>query len=162
MKLPDLTPYGAALKLAGMAVALAALVALVMSWSSRGQTIKRLTQWGDTVVIAATDATVQPDDKGKRKLLAPEAVPAAILALKRTSDSCAAASVERTRIADEQKKRADAADLALANVQTIMRGEYSSAEKRIAALAAVKAAPTPELQCQAVGADSKAAWEGWK
>jgi hypothetical protein len=40
--------------------------------------------------------------------------------------------------------------------------EYESSSKRIEALAKAKAAPTPELQCQAVGADSKAAWEGWK
>ncbi len=89
-------------------------------------------------------------------------MPSAIAGLKRTADSCLAASGERDRRAGEQKKRADAADLALANVQAIMRGEYSSAQKRIEALQRVKAAPTPDLQCQAIGTDSKAAWEGWK
>lgn len=162
MKLPDLSPYSLALKVGGIALGVIAILTLVMSWSSRGQTIERMTQWQDTVVQATTAATVEPDSKGRRKLLDPAAVPAAIAGLKRTSDSCLAASSERTRIAEEQRKRADAADLALANVQTIMRGEYSSAEKRIAALAAVKAAPTPQLQCQAAAADSKAAWEGWK
>lgn len=162
MKLPDLSPYSLAFKIAGIAIAIGALATLVMSWSSRGQTIQRMTQWQDTVVIATTDATVLPDSKGRRKLLAPESVPSAIAGLKRTADSCLAASAERTRIADEQRKRADAADLALANVQTIMRGEYSSAEKRIAALSAVRAAPTPQLQCQATATDSKAAWEGWR
>lgn len=163
MKLLDsLNPYSLAFKIAGIALACAALVALVFSWSSRGQTIERMTQWQDTVVLATTDATVEPDKKGKRKPLDPASVPAAIAGLKRSADSCLNASAERTRIADEQRKRADAADLALANVQTIMRGEYSSAQKRIDALEKVKAAPTANLQCQAIGADSKAGWEAWK
>lgn len=162
MKLPDLSPYSLALKLAGTAIVVAGLLAFVASWMSRGQTIERLSQWQDTVVIATTDATVLPDAKGNRKLLTAAQVPSAIAGLKRSVDSCQAASAERSRLTEEALKRANAADQALANVQTIMRGEYSSAQKRIEALEHVKAAPTPELQCQAVGADSQAAWEGWK
>lgn len=162
MKLPDLSPYSLAFKIAGIAIACGALVALVFSWSSRGQTIERMQDWQDNVVLVTTDATVEPDKKGKRKLLDPSAVASAIAGLKRTADSCLGASAERTRITEEAVKRANAADLALANVQTIMRGEYSSAEKRIEALERVKAAPTPDLQCKAVAEDSRAAWEGWK
>lgn len=158
----NLSPYKLAAQIAGMAIGVALLVALVMSWSARGQEIESLERWRGTVIQAATVATVEPDAKGNRAALVADDVPASIASLKRSFDSCQNASAERTRIADEQKKRADAADQALANVQTIMRGEYSSAAKRIAALQAVKAAPTPELQCQATAADSKAAWEAWK
>lgn len=156
------SPYLLAAKLAGIGLVVGALFLLVMSWQSRGQEIERLTDWRDSIVQVTTAATVEPDAKGVRKALKPEQVAAAISALKRTSDSCLAASAERDRITADAKARADVADAALANVQTIMRGEYSSAEKRIKALESVKAAPTPELQCQAVGVDSKAAWEGWK
>ncbi len=160
--LPDLSPYKLIAGAVGIALALGALVTLVFSWSSRGQEIKVLSLWQETVVQAATAATVEPDSKGQRKLLTPAQVPAAIAGLKRSADSCQAASAARNKITEEAVKRANAADLALANVNVIMRGEYSSAAARIKALEAVKAAPTPELQCQAIGVDSKAAWEGWK
>ena len=162
MKLPDLSPYKLAAQIAAGAIAVALLVALVMSWMARGQQIDALQGWQRTVVQATTAATVEPDAKGNRKLLDADVVPAAIAGLKRSWDSCQAASAERDRITRDAKARADAADQALANVQTIMRGEYSSAAARIKALEAVKAAPTPELQCQATAADSKAAWEAWK
>lgn len=155
-------PYRLAAQIAAGAIALAALVALVMSWSARGQTIESLEGWRAGIVEATTLATVEPDKKGQRKLLKPAQIAAAIAGLKRTADSCLAASAERNRIAEDAVRRANAADLALANVQTIMQGEFSSAEKRIKALEAIKAAPTPQLQCQQIGVDSKAAWEGWK
>lgn len=162
MTLPNLSPYKLAVQIAAGAIALAALVALVMSWSARGQRIEALEGWQATVVQATTLATVEPNAKGQRKTLKPEQIAAAIAGLKRTADSCLAASAERDRIVRDAKARADAADMALANVQVILQGEFSSAEKRIKALEAVKAQPTPELQCQAIGVDSKAAWEGWK
>ncbi len=162
MTFPNLSPYKLAVQIAAGAIALAALVALAVSWSARGQRIEALEGWQGTVVQATTLATVEPNAKGARKTLKPEQVPAAIAGLKRTADSCLAASAERDRIVRDAKARADVADLALANFQAVLRGEYSSAQKRIEALAAVKAQPTPELQCQAIGGDSKAAWEGWK
>lgn len=162
MDLSSLSPYKLAAQIAAGAIVVALLVALVMSWMARGQQITALEAWQRTVIQATTAATVEPDAKGNRKLLDADTVPAAIAGLKRSWDSCQAASAERDRITQDAKARADTADQALANVQTILRGEYSSAEKRIKALESVKAAPTPELQCQAVGADSKAAWEGWK
>jgi len=157
-----LDPYIGAAKLAGIGLAVLAIVGLAFSWSVRGQEIARLTDWQNTVVLATTAATVEPDAKGVRKTLKPEQVAAAIAGLKRTSDSCLEASAERDRITSEAVTRANNADKALANVQTIMRGEYSSAAKRIQALEQVKAQPTPALSCQQVGGDSKAAWEGWK
>ncbi len=162
MNLSGLSPYKLAAQIAAGAIAVALLLALVMSWMQRGEQLTRLLSWQRTVVQATTAATVEPDKKGKRKLLEEEAVPAAIAGLKRSADSCQAASAERDRITADAKARADQADQALANVQTIMRGEYGSAEKRIKALEQVKAAKTPELQCQGTAADSKAAWEAWK
>lgn len=157
-----LKPYLLALKLAGIACAVASIVLLAVSWSARGQQIIALESQQTTIVQAVTAATVEPDEKGRRKLLKVEQVAAAVAGLKRSVDSCLAASVERDRITADAKLRADRADLALANVQTILQGEFSSAEKRIKALQTVKAQPTPDLQCQAIGVDSKAAWEGWK
>ncbi len=151
-----------AVKIAGIALAVAAFIALVFSWSARGQDIARLTEWQSSVVNVTTAATVEPDAKGKRKMLAPDQVTAAISALKRSNDSCQAVSEERDRMTADAVRRADNADAALAAFQVALKGEYSSAEKRIKALESVKAAPTPALQCQAIGADSKAAWEGWK
>jgi len=162
MNLPNLSPYSLALKLAGIGLVVLLVFGFFLSWSRRGQEIVRLTAWQNAVVISATDATVQPDAKGLRKSLTAEQVPAAIAALKRSWDSCSAAAAENTRLAEEGQQRAENADKALANVQVLMKGQYESSEKRIEALAHAKAQPTPELQCQAVGADSKAAWEAWK
>lgn len=162
MNISDLSPYAVAAKVVAVAVAAAALVMLVMSWSARGQTINHLTEWQSSIVQVTTDATVLPDAKGKRALLKPETVAAAIAGLKRSSDSCHEAAAEVTARSEEQKKRADAADLALANVQTILKGEYSSAQARINALEHAKTGATPDLKCQAIGVDSKAAWEAWK
>lgn len=151
-----------AVRLGAIAIAVVGLVALAFSWSARGQEITRLAEWQSSVVNVTTAATVEPDAKGKKAMLRPDQVPAAITALKRSNDSCQAASDQRDRITADAVSRADNADRALAAFQVALKGEYSSAEKRIKALESVKAAPTPALQCQAIGADSKAAWEGWK
>lgn len=162
LKLPDLSPYGVILKLVGIGAVVLAIGGFALSWSARGQAIASLTAWQNAVVISATDATVQPGKDGVRKPLSPAQVPAALAALKRSFDSCQNASAAASAQAQADKARADAADRALANAQVLFRNEYSSASKRIDALAATKTGATPELKCQAVGRDSKAAWEGWK
>lgn len=162
MQLSDLSPYKIVAQLALLGLAVVGVLTLFMSWSARGQQIASLQEWQRGVVQVTTLATVEPDAKGVRKTLDPAAVPAAIAGLKRTSDSCLGASAERDRLVAESKLRADNADAALASYQAVLQGEYSSAEKRIKALEGVKAAPTPQLACQAIGVDSKAAWEGWK
>lgn len=165
LKLPSLTslnPSAWAWKVGIAVIVIAAFWILAIAYMARGEKIDSLEEWQASVVLATTDATVPADAKGKRKLLKPEQIVPAIAALKRTSDSCLAASAERDRIAAEAKTRADNADRALANVQTVLRGEFSSAEARIKALEEVKRQPTPELSCQQSAADSKAAWEGWK
>lgn len=162
MNLSSFSPYRLVAQVVGVALVVCAVLTLFMSWSARGQQIASLERWQNTVVQATTAATVEPNAKGVRKTLDPDNVPAAIAGLKRSWDSCQAASEQRSKLAEEAKLRADNADAALANFRTVLNGEYSSAAKRIEALTKAKAAPTPELQCQAVAADSKAAWEGWK
>jgi hypothetical protein len=162
LDLTKLNPTAWAWKVGIAVVVIAAFWILAMGYMARGQKIESLEEWQRSVILATTDATVPADKQGKRKLLKPEQIAPAIAALKRTSDSCLAASAERDRIAADAKARADNADRALANVQTILRGEFNSAEARIRALESVKRQPTPELSCQQSAADSKAAWEGWK
>ncbi len=162
IKIPDLSPYSLILKLVGIGLVVIALVALVMSWMARGQEIESLKQWQSSVVISTTDATVLPDSKGKRKLLDAAAVPSAIAGLKRSYDSCHGAIDNANQLAALAKTRADNADAALANQLTLFQQTYSSAEKRIEALAGRKPEATPDLQCQAVTTDSRSAWEGWK
>lgn len=140
----------------------AAFFALTLGYMARGDKIAAMTEWQNTVILATTDATVEPGKDGKRKLLTAAQIAPSIAALKRTADSCLAGVAESNRIVSEAKTRADNADQALANVQVVLRGQFSSAEARIKALESVRAAKTPELACQAVGNDSKAAWEGWK
>lgn len=162
IKIPDLSPYSLILKLAGIGLALILLITLVMSWMARGQQIDALKQWQSTVVISTTDATVLPDAKGKRKLLDPSAVPSAIAGLKRSYDAAHGAIENANAVALASKTRADTADAALANQLVLFQQSYSSAEKRITALAGRKPEATPDLQCQAVTTDSRSAWEGWK
>jgi len=162
MNLPNLNPYAVVAKVAGIALVTIAIVALAMSWLARGQAIAEHESYEQTVIQVTTLATVVPDAKGRRKPLDRSAVPAAIAGLKSTADSCLAASSARDLLAQQAKLRADNADKALANAQVLMRGEYGSAAKRIAALEQVKAQPTPQLQCQQIATDSRAAWEGWK
>lgn len=155
-------PYKLVASIAGLAIGAAALVTLFFSWSARGQEIARLTSWQTTVVQVVTDATVEPDAKGFRKTLDPVSVPRAVVSLARSLDSCHAARVEADRVVADARARSDRADAALANANVLMSNQYESAAKRIKALAETKAAKTPDLQCQAIGQDSKAAWEGWK
>lgn len=160
--LDKLNPYAAVAKVVGIGIVIIAIVSLAFSWMARGQEIASLKAWQQSVVISTTDASVTPDAKGVRKSLSVEQVPAAIAALKRSLDSCQGAAREVNDATVAAKARADAADQALANAQLLMRGEYSSAAKRIEALANQRAAATPELSCQATATDSKAAWEAWK
>lgn len=160
--LPKLSPTAWAIRAGVLVVVIAAFWILAIAYIARGDQIKSLEGWQTGVVEATAAATVLPGKDGKRKLLKPEQINAAIAALASSRDSCLAVSAERSRIAEDAKRRAGNADAALASVQTVLRGEYSSAAARIKALEEVKRQPTPELSCQQSAADSKAAWEGWK
>jgi hypothetical protein len=160
--LDKLDPYALVAKLVGLAIGIAAMFAFVTSWMARGQEIHRLKDWQATVVLVTTDAIVKPDAKGIRKPLAPEQVPAAIGSLDRSLASCSANVEIANSVALSAKAGQVLADKALANANVLLANDYSSSKKRIDALASAKPGATPDLQCQAIGADSKAAWEGWK
>lgn len=160
--LDKLNPCGLAIRLAGIGIAVVAVVVLAMSWMGRGQEIARLTGWQNTVVNSATVATVVPDAKGVRKPLAPEQVVGAIQSLKWSLDNAHSVLDVMTQRADDAKRRADNADAALAKTTVIFDQRYASAEKRIAALDKKTPGKTVAEQCAAIMGDSKAAWEGWK
>ena len=155
-------PYGLWIKLGLGLAALLALLGLVWSWHSRGQQIDALESWQTTVVLAATDATVEPGADGKRKTLKPEQVPSAISALKSSLDSANTALDQITLQANTAKTRADAADKALAAQTADFDRRYATASRRIDVLQARKPAATPAESCAAQSEDSKTAWEGWK
>lgn len=157
-----LNPYALLVRVVGVAVILAALLAFVTSWMARGQEIRRLTGWQASVIQVATDATVKPDAKGHRKPLGEDQVPAAIASLRWSYDSCNASLDAASTAAVTAKAGQDLADKALANANVLLSNDFTSSQKRIDALAKKKPGATPDLQCQAIGADSKAAWEGWK
>lgn len=160
--LDKLNPYALGIKLAGIGIAVVALVVLAMSWMGRGQEIARLTEWQQTVVNSATVATVVPDAKGVRKTLEPQQVVGAIQSLKWSLDNASSNLEAINQRAAEAKQRADNADAALANATVIFEQRYASAEKRIAALDKKTPGKTVAEQCAAILGDSKAAWEGWK
>ncbi len=160
--LDKLNPYGLAIRLAGIGIAVVAVVVLAMSWMGRGQEIARLTEWQNTVVNSATVATVAPDAKGVRKPLAPEQVVGAIQSLKWSLDNASGNLEAINQRAAEAKTRADNADKALAQATVIFEQRYASAEKRIAALDKKTPGKTVAEQCAAIQGDSKAAWEGWR
>jgi len=66
--------------IAGLAL-IGAIIAFVWSWQDRGRQIEALTATQDSIVEAATVATVEPGEDGKRTRLKPSQVPAAIAAL---------------------------------------------------------------------------------
>lgn len=109
-----LKPYALAIKLAGAAILLSALVALIWSWDSRGNKIDSLESTQATIVNAVTLATVAPDEDGKRKLLKVEDVPAAIAALSNSLKSADAALSAISSGTLTAKAASDAADKALA------------------------------------------------
>lgn len=160
--LDKINPYALIAKVVGAAVVIAALLAFVTSWMARGQEIRRLEGWQASVISVTSDATVKPDASGHRKPLDESQVPAAIAGLKRSFDSCDAQLDRATTAALTAKAGQDLADAALANANVLLSNDFTSAKKRIDALAEKKPQATPDLQCQAIGADSKAAWEGWK
>lgn len=116
-------PYVAIAKLiAGLAL-IGALVALFWSWTDRGRQIETLTATQTSIVEAATVATVPPGKDGKRQLLKPAEVPAAIAAL---SSSLQSADETLKWISGQTltaKRASEAADRALDRDLEAMRRE---------------------------------------
>lgn len=152
-----------ALGLAGTAIVAALLLSLVTSWMSRGQEIARLKEWQGQVVTATTDAYAFADEPGKvRKSFKPADVPHAITLLGNNLTTSLTAMRVMTADTEAAELRAANADKALANATVLFEQRFASSVKRIDALDNRPPAATPELQCQAIGIDSKAPWEAWR
>lgn len=149
-------------KLIGSAVFAALLGIGIASWLSRGAQIERLKETQATMVQAVTQATVPPGKDGKRKLLSPDQVPAAVAALKSSYDSAEStlAGIDRAALADKAlQSKLDA------QLSAILAGQDKAAEgtrSRITDLLTRKATGDREKDCQAMDADSNAAWDGWR
>lgn len=149
-------------KLIGGAV-LALLVGIfVASWLARGREIDRLKDYKSTVVLAATQATVEPDKNGKRKLLNPDAVPAAIAALRRTADNAEStlASIDQAALKDKAiQARLDE------QLSQILAGQDRAAAGSSATIRDLlqrRASGDPEQDCKAMETDSNTPWTGWR
>lgn len=149
-------------KLIGGAV-LALLVGIfVASWLARGREIDRLKDYQSTVVLAATQATVEPDKNGKRKLLNPDAVPAAIAALRRTADNAEStlASIDQAALKDKAiQARLDE------QLSQILAGQDRAAAGSSATIRDLlqrRASGDPEQDCKAMETDSNTPWTGWR
>jgi len=142
---------------------LALLVGIfVASWLARGREIDRLKDYQSTVVLAATQATVEPDKNGKRKLLNPDAVPAAIAALRRTADNAEStlASIDQAALKDKAiQARLDE------QLSQILAGQDRAAAGSSATIRDLlqrRASGDPEQDCKAMETDSNTPWTGWR
>jgi hypothetical protein len=149
-------------KLIGGGVLALLVGAFVASWLARGREIDRLTDYQNTVVLATTQATVEPDRKGKRKLLDPDAVPAAIAALRRTADNAEStlASIDQAALKDKAIQRRLDEQLAL-----ILEGQDQAATGSSAAirdLLARRPSGDATQDCKVMEQDSNAPWDGWR
>lgn len=149
-------------KLIGGGVLAIVVGIFVASYLARGAKIDRLESWQNSVVIAATDATVETDSKGKRKLLSPDAVPAAISGLKRTADSCASTLAGIDTAAKREKDIQAKLDEQLSAILDSQDKSAESTGAKLRDLLARKATGDREKDCALMEADSNAAWDGWR
>lgn len=149
-------------KLIGGGLAALLIGVFVASWLARGREIDRLKEWQATVVLSATQATVEPDKKGKRKLLSPDQVPAAIAALKRTADNAESTLANIDRAALKDKAISDKLDAALDSLLADNEKKAEGSSAAIRALLERKATGDREQDCAAMEADSQAPWSGWR
>jgi hypothetical protein len=134
----------------------------IASWLSRGAEIERLAEWQQTVVLATTAATVEPDKKGIRKVLEPSQVPAAIAALKRSADNAEStlASIDQAALKDKAIERKLDEQLSLLLADQDQRAKGSAAT--IKDLLKRAATGDREKDCAVMESDSEAAWNGWR
>lgn len=123
--------------------------------------VQRLSDFQSGVVLAASQATVEPDKNGNIKLLKPEQVAAAIATLK--SNEVAARTTIKSMSVDTQreKARADKADANLAATLKKLASVYSISNKRIVYLENRLAVP-PDQTCKVIEDDTNSAWDNWK
>lgn len=149
-------------KLIGGAV-LALLVGIfVASWLARGREIDRLKDYQSTVVLAATQATVEPDKNGKRKLLNPDAVPAAIAALRRTADNAESTLASIDQAALKDKAIQARLDEQLSQILASQDRAAAGSSATIRDLLQRRASGDPEQDCKAMETDSNTPWTGWR
>jgi len=150
------------LKLIGGAVLALLVGAFVAAFLARGAKIERLEELQDTIVQSATLATVAPDKNGKRLLLTPDSVPAAIAALKATADNAnaALAGIDAAALKDKAIQRK--LDEQLATILASQSEESAGAKARIADLLKRGTTGDKDKDCEVMAADSNAAWDGWR
>lgn len=150
------------MKLIGAGVLALAIGAFVLSYINRGREIEALENWQVAVQVAVTDATVEPDKKGVRKLVAPESVVPAINALKNSLDNCAGTldGITERSLAAEQISRV--LDEGLADLLKAQDRQGATLNKRLESLSGRTSTGDRDLDCKAMEADSTSAWEGWR
>ena len=149
------------LRLIGASIAAVLIAGFVLSWFDRGRKIEALENWQVAVQVAVTDATVEPDKKGVRKLVNAETVVPAINALKRSLDNCAGEmdSISERSLAAE--KVSDVLDQGLADLLKQQSKQTTVLNKRLESLANRTSTGDAAADCKAMEADSAAAWNGW-
>lgn len=149
-------------KLIGGAIGALLIGVFLASWLARGREIDRLKEYQSTVVMAATQATVEPDKNGKRKLLSPDAVPAAIAALRRTADNAEStlASIDQAALKDKaiQAKLDEQLSAILAGQDKAAAGSSATIRDLLARRPSGDAAQ----DCKVMEEDSNAPWNGWR
>ena len=149
-------------KLIGGAIGALLIGVFIASWLARGREIDRLKEYQSTVVLAATQATVEPDKNGKRKLLSPDAVPAAIAALRRTADNAEStlASIDQAALKDKaiQAKLDEQLSAILAGQDKAAAGSSATIRDLLTRRPSGNAAE----DCKVMEEDSNAPWNGWR
>lgn len=138
-----------------------AFLGLLWSWNDRGHQVQRLADFQAGVVLATSQATVDPDKDGKIRLLKPEQVAGAIATLK--SNEVAARTTIRQLSGDtkREKARADLADANLTATLKKLSSVYAISNRRISFLENRLAVP-PANTCRVIEDDTNSAWDNWK
>ena len=124
--------------------------------------IDQLSEWQDTVIVATTDATVEPDKKGKRKLLLPAQVAPAISGLKRSLDNAESTLDTMSKAAIEQKKLSDNLDKQLKTTLADHAIAFKQQADTINKLRSRVSSGNDQVDMgMLIEDDSKAAWQGW-
>lgn len=142
---------------------IAALLGIgVSSWLARGAKIDRLESTLTTITLAATQATVEPGKNGKRELLTPDQVPAAIAGLKSSHDSAAGALAAIDIAAQRDKQIQARLDAQLSAILDNQDATAAGTKARITDLLNRASTGDRDKDCTAMEADSNAAWDGWR
>lgn len=154
---------GIQLKLIGAGVAAILLCLLIFSWVSRGNKIDELRGWQQTVRLATTNATVEPDKNGKRKLLDIESIVPAIDALHATAESCSAKLDEISAASEREAEISSKLDSGLSDFLKQADKSFAGQREVIEDLATRKSTGDPAADCKlSIEGDSETPWDGWR